>query len=117
MRLHAAGARMVWADEAVVEERVPPSRLTWPCVLQRAFRGGNGFALCELAIRPGHGVRWLRALKGVGRIAHGLGLLALAPASGLSGLARASVRVCLGLGMLGGVLGYRYDAYRRVHGA
>ena len=117
MRLHQAGARMVWADEAVVDERVPRTRMTWRWLLQRAYRGGNGFARCEVDVRPGARVRWTRALKGVARIAQGVALLAVAPAYGICGLVDASARVCLGLGMLTGVLGYGYDEYRQVHGA
>ena len=118
MRLHQAGARMVWADEAVVDERVPRTRMTWRWLLQRAFRGGNTFTLCELDLRPSVGVRWRRASKGAARVAQGVaGLLTVAPARGMSGLVDASVRVCLGLGMLTGLLGYRSQGYRRVHGA
>lgn len=117
MRLERAGARMVWADEAVVDERVPKTRLTWRWVLQRAYRGGNGLARCELDVRPGRGMRWRRAVKGAARIAQGIGLLTVAPAHGISGLVNASARVCLGLGMLTGVLGYRYEEYGQVHGA
>src|SRR5262249_61037764 len=36
MRLQRLGARMVWADEAVVDERVPKTRLNVKCGLQRA---------------------------------------------------------------------------------
>ena len=117
MRLHRLGARMVWADEAIVDERVPKTRLSARWLLQRAYRGGNGFARCELDVRGSARVRLSRAVKGAVRIAQGIGLLALAPASGMRGLVDASTRVCLGLGMLSGVLGYRYDEYRQVHGA
>jgi succinoglycan biosynthesis protein ExoM len=117
MRLRMAGGRMVWADEAMVEERVPNSRMNWKWVLQRAYRGGNGYALCELDLHSGRGVRWRRAVKGAARIAQGVGLLTLAPAYGVAGLVSASARVCLGVGMLAGVLGYRYEEYRHVHGA
>ena len=117
MRLQRLGARMVWADEAVVDERVPKTRLNVRWLLQRAYRGGNGFARCELDVRPGARVRWTRALKGAARVAQGVALLAVAPAYGLCGLVDASARVCLGLGMLTGVLGYGYDEYRQVHGA
>ena len=86
-------------------------------MLQRAYRGGNGFARCELDVRPGARVRVVRGLKDAARVAQGVALLALAPAYGIGGLVEASSRVCLGLGMLTGVLGYGYDEYRQVHGA
>src|SRR5439155_606212 len=109
--------RRNWPDEAVVDERVPKTRLTVRWLLQRAYRGGNGFARCELDVRPGARVRVVRGLKGAARVAQGVALLALAPAYGIGGLVEASSRVCLGLGMLTGVLGYGYDEYRQVHGA
>jgi len=117
MRLGNAGARMVWADEAVVDERVPSSRMKWKWVLQRAYRGGNSYALCELDVQPGFSVACVRVAKGAVRVIQGFGLLVLAPAFGVAGLVDAARRMCLGLGMLTGVLGYRYEEYRQVHGA
>jgi succinoglycan biosynthesis protein ExoM len=40
-RLHRAGARFAWADNAIVTETIPASRITEGWVMQRAFRIGN----------------------------------------------------------------------------
>lgn len=42
-RLSKAGAKMVWASNAVVFEHVPPERLTVTWVTRRAFRSGQCF--------------------------------------------------------------------------
>ena len=42
-RMHHAGRRLVWCDEAVVTEHVPPSRLTLKWLRQRGFRSGQSF--------------------------------------------------------------------------
>lgn len=44
MRMHGAGYRFVWCDDAVVTEIVEPVRLTLGWILKRARRGGQDFA-------------------------------------------------------------------------
>lgn len=43
-RLHLAGKRLIWCDEAMVKESVPQERLTRKWVWQRGYRGGQSFA-------------------------------------------------------------------------
>lgn len=43
-RCQALGARLVWCDEAVVYETVPPARMTRAWLLKRAYNGGRTFA-------------------------------------------------------------------------
>lgn len=52
-RVAAAGARMVWCDEAPVREPVEDSRLRLRWLLRRALRGGQDFGLHFLAGRYG----------------------------------------------------------------
>lgn len=52
-RLAQAGARLVWCDEAVVNEPVESARLTLGWLLRRALRGGQDFARHTLAGRYG----------------------------------------------------------------
>ena len=51
-RCKAEGARLVWCDEAVVHETVPPARMTRAWLLKRAYNGGRTFARVR-AIRGG----------------------------------------------------------------
>lgn len=43
-RLHRAGRRMVWCDEAVASEPVPAARLTLDWIRKRGFSGGQNYA-------------------------------------------------------------------------
>jgi succinoglycan biosynthesis protein ExoM len=43
-RLHLLGRKMIWCDEAVVDEKTPSERLTRSWLYRRAFRNGQGFA-------------------------------------------------------------------------
>lgn len=42
-RLHLAGKKLIWCDEAMVKEDVPDNRLTLQWVFKRSFRGGQGY--------------------------------------------------------------------------
>ena len=133
-RLHAAGAVMLWCDQALVTDVVPASRTTARWVLARALRSGNSWARTSLAMargvagtgpgtaapaRPtGVAVRaalvgrgGVRVLGGGARLAAGTALRAVGTgprhqARGLRTLAR-------GAGMVGGALGWTYVEYRR----
>lgn len=52
-RLQQQGARIVWCDEAVVNEPVEPARLSLQWLLARALRGGQDFARHTLVGRYG----------------------------------------------------------------
>lgn len=41
MRMHTRGARIVWCDEAIATEPVPPARLSGRYILLRAYNGGQ----------------------------------------------------------------------------
>lgn len=52
-RLRQHGARILWCDEAFVEEPIEPSRLHLAWLLRRSLRGGQDFARHTLAGRYG----------------------------------------------------------------
>lgn len=116
MRLHRQGARMVWAEEAVVEERMPASRVSAAWLLRRAFRVGNCALWCERALGPQLGRPATRALRASARLALGVAQLAPGALRGRAGLVRALHNVSYGTGALAALLGYRYEEYRTVHG-
>ncbi|ALJ19074.1 glycosyltransferase family 2 protein [Microbacterium sp. No. 7] len=66
-RMVAAGATIVWCDEAVVEEDVPLERMTWEWVKRRAERTGNVRA--RLLLNDGKRLRV--GVEGVARLAVG----------------------------------------------
>lgn len=52
-QLAKAGGRMVWCDEAVVVDVVPPDRVTRRWVLARAFRNGNTWGRTSVVLADG----------------------------------------------------------------
>lgn len=117
-QLTAAGGRMVWCDEAVVVDVVPPDRVTRRWVLARAFRSGNTWSRTSLVLADGALGRGLvrvrltaqgavRALGGIARM--GLGLLTRS----LSHQAHGRRTLARGAGMLAGAYGTVYVEYSR----
>lgn len=117
LRVARAGHRIVWADDAVAWEWVPPSRVRLAWLLRRAFRCGNSWAVLERELDPGLRIRARRVLRGGGRIARGALLLPVALVRGRHAVVDALRGICFGAGSLAGVAGYRYDEYRTTHGA
>lgn len=117
-RLSASGAVLLWHEEAVVVDVVPPSRQTRAWVLQRAFRSGNSWSQTAIAMETSVWRRWgLRGQltsAGLLRLAGG----AVFAASGflfgsLHRRARGRRILNRGLGMISGAWGHRYLEYRR----
>lgn len=106
------GYTIVWADKAVVREWVPSHRLRPSWILQRAYRGGNGFAMIESLEGASIQERLIRALKGAAHIIQGVlrglttGLFTKA-----SFLQAISI-VYHGAGMITGALEVWYEEYR-----
>jgi len=113
-RFYRAGAKIIWADQAVVYEVVRPTRARLRWLLQRALRGGNGVVI--LQGQMGWCSRVIHFLKGMAHIC--LGLMSLVPGVflGTTTLVRGLMRVAKGLGVLLGVVGYCYEEYRHVSG-
>lgn len=114
-RVHRAGYRIVWADEAEVFESVPMSRVTRGWVYRRAYRIGitNGFIARDLRSLPAAAARvvpfaFYRLLRGTAVTAGGWPFGRHHAVSGVR-------QICYGAGMLVGLFGGRFDEYRRTH--
>lgn len=117
-QLHQAGGRIVWCDEAVVEDVVPESRLSRAWVLRRALRLGNSTSRVALALEDGLAGRTARRVQLTGR-----GLIRVFGGGGryvvgslvrsVGHRARGARTLARGLGMAGGAWGYAYEEYRR----
>lgn len=114
MQINRAGFKVVWANDALLTEWVPASRTNVRWLLQRAFRGGNSFALCEIAINSSIHIRLVRAMKGIVHIGRGLAFACLSLGCKVR-LMRSLQITFLGAGMIVGVLGKRYDEYKTIH--
>ncbi|MBX4873567.1 glycosyltransferase [Rhizobium bangladeshense] len=104
------GMQVFWADEALVYDIVPASRMTWKWVLQRQYRLGNTFAVSEVL----HGNlkrRLYRAAYGATRVMLGLAMLPAIVISPYWGM-RALTHVLRGAGMVNGILGHAYQEYK-----
>lgn len=117
-QLHAAGGRMVWNDEAVVTDVVPPQRVTRRWVLQRAFRSGNSWATTSVAIARSPLARARTRLslvaQGTPRVLAGAGAVGLGSVAGRLALrARGTRTVARGAGMISGAFGVAYVEYKR----
>lgn len=116
-RVHRAGYRIVWADDAVVTETVPNSRLSAGWIWRRAFRYGASTTRIELDL---HGILvgaplvivlgMYKLLKGV------VFVLPSACVRGKAGWVKYGRLLCAGAGMFYGLAGKGYEEYRTVHG-
>jgi glycosyltransferase involved in cell wall biosynthesis len=116
-RVSRAGHRMVWADEALVYECLPPARASLRWLMQRHYRIANAHAGVELR-RLEDRTRTRALLAGFRCLARGglqLGR-ALAIGRGPVERARALLLLASGAGWLSGATGFRYQAYRSVDG-
>jgi succinoglycan biosynthesis protein ExoM len=116
LRVHQAGFRIVWCEEARIQEDVPASRTTLRWLFRRAFRSGSGDTISRLLIQPG-AMSYLRVL------AYALARIASAFVYGLGGLVlirktyllKAVRRFFSGIGSLAGIVGINHDEYRERH--
>ncbi len=115
-RWERVGARFVFADDAIVEERIHPTRIRLAWILRRSFRIGNVAVHIERSLPPGMRRRTERVAKALARMGYGaVGLLPLFVLQGRVGLVRGLWNVAYGLGSLAALTGYRHMEYRRIH--
>jgi succinoglycan biosynthesis protein ExoM len=113
---HAKGASIVWADAAIVYERIPASRTTVRWLLQRAYRGGTSFALTERLLHRTPMWMLLRTCTGTLRGLQGLALLFPSLFLGKARVVGALRTACVGAGLVAGTLGLSYREYKVIHG-
>lgn len=117
-QLSGAGGRIVWCDEAVVVDVVPPDRVTRTWVLARAFRSGNTWARTSVVLAPGPLGRTVVRLRLTGEgLVRTLGGAARVVVGRLTGSASQHARgrrtLARGTGMLAGAYGTVYVEYAR----
>ncbi|MGQ0433015.1 MAG: glycosyltransferase family 2 protein [Microthrixaceae bacterium] len=117
MRVRLAGAHIAWADEAVVSEVVPPSRVSVRWVTRRAYRRGNTLSLCLRDLRDTWPNRARRTAAAGFHVAAGIGRLLAAVIRGRACAAAGAAQVAYGFGLASGLVGVRYDEYRTIHGS
>ena len=102
---HKRGARIVWADEAVVYESIAPTRANGRWLVRRAYRIGNTSGLVDrIAPRTRLGLV-TRAIKAIVWLMRGLLRAPLALLFGRGTIVRALQEVARGAGNITGLLG------------
>lgn len=114
-RMRRAGMRFAWAEEAVVTELIPASRVTAKWLLMRGYRLG----MTDMMVEQSHKGRLRTLVTEAPRIAAGILVGTLGAAATLD---RGKRVVRLGklyraAGKIAGIAGLQYEEYRKVHGA
>lgn len=115
MRVCRAGYKIVWADDAVVREWIPASRINIRWILQRGYRLANTTTICELDFTPLPITKLIYMYRGVGRVILGLLLLPVSLVKGRNAFVKALRVAFRGAGMISGVLGIHYKEYLKTH--
>ena len=116
-RFSLRGYRIVWADDAPVQEFIPSSRVRLPWLLQRAFRIGTGSAFIDRQCVEPAPKRWRTAFHACRCLFRGAAMQLRFFWGGRPAATRGLQLISFGAGRLAGLAGYRYEEYRRVHGA
>ena len=111
LRARRAGARIVWADEAIVRETIPPSRASIRWLTQRGFRVGNCGVYVERAALPLLVWAPVRLGRTAAHFAAGLAFLLVAPLAGRRAAFGALRHLSLASGALSALFGFRYFEY------
>jgi GT2 family glycosyltransferase len=111
LRATASGYRIVWAQDAVVEERVPAERARLRWILRRAYRVANTWSLCERELSPNPRVLGTRVVKAIARLGLGGALVAAGLVGGRHIAARGLWHLAFGAGNLTGLAGVRFAEY------
>lgn len=114
--LRHQGHSLVWADDAVVYEWIPPSRTTMKWILLRAYRGCLSYTLWETETLLSVKVKAISVAKAIAQII--LGLLLLLPSLVLERhiLMTALLNIYRGAGRLSAFIGVTYEEYKTIHG-
>lgn len=115
-RVRLAGLKIVWCEEAFVSETISIDRANLGSLLRRAYRSGNCYSLVECSLDGRLFARFVRLFKGCGRILQGSVNACASLFTGRAALVRALQNIYLGVGMITGLAGLSYQAYRTVSG-
>jgi succinoglycan biosynthesis protein ExoM len=116
-RVRLGGGKIVWADEAVVEETVPVSRVRPTWLVQREYRRGNTLSLCLRDLEDSPRRRLKRVAAAGVHAAVGLLMVGSSVVRGRVALLRGARRIAFGMGLLTGLAGRAYEEYKVVHGS
>jgi glycosyltransferase involved in cell wall biosynthesis len=110
-RVHAAGGRMVWANEAIVEDDVPEERMSADWLIRRHRRTGMTTALIERDLRAAAIAIPLVAGRALAWVVLGAARLAAGLIAGRACRVRGRCWLAWGTGLAKGLVGRTYAEY------
>ncbi len=116
MRVRLGGAFIFWADEAVVRETVPISRISVRWLLNRAYSRGNTLSLCLRDLQDSWQRRAKRVVAAIVEVLSGGFFLAVSPIRGKAATVAALQKIAYGAGLASGLVGSTYEEYAQTHG-
>ena len=105
MKLFSMEYKIVWAQEATIQEWIPTSRTQLSWILKRNFWGWSSYSLFEKELFASTKGQAIRAVKGLGLITLGLTSLPFSVFKGKSATAKSMVNISRGLGTFSGLIG------------
>ncbi len=111
-RVHMAGYKIVWADDAIVYEWIPASRAKAGWLIKRRFRVGSSVSLIERDLTPTLAALIKRIIKALGSLGIGFLLLLGGIFGGRVVLLKGAMWFAYGFGMIAGLLGFSYREYQ-----
>ncbi len=115
MRLHQAGYKIVWADEAIVYDWLPGDRTKPKWILERCRHIWSIHSLVEKELYPSLIIQFIRVLKGLALILIGIARLPLALFLGKLGIFKSLIYIYKGTGTFVGLLGLNRQEYKIVN--
>jgi succinoglycan biosynthesis protein ExoM len=112
LRVRQSGFSIIGSSRAVVHESISRTRANLPWILKRAYQSGNSWVLCEKSVDPKLSTRIVRLFKGAGYLAQGALSMPVSLFRGTAPMAHSLQTVVVGVGMLAGLAGHRYQPYR-----
>lgn len=115
-RVRLSGGKIVWADEAIVQETIPATRVRPGWLIQRQYRRGNTRSLCLRDLEDSPGRRLKRVAAAAVHAGRGILIIISSIVRGRVALLRGAQRVAFAAGLVTGLIGRGYEEYTVVHG-
>lgn len=112
LRLNQAGYKIVWTDEAIVNEWIPQSRTHLQWILLRGYNSWGHHSLIEKDLYPSLKYQAIRLIKGFALIIIGIATFIPSLLRGKHFWVNSLLYIFRGIGTLSGLMGINYKAYK-----
>ncbi len=110
------GAKIVWLNEDLVSENIPKSRMTVKWQLNRAFRHTNCRTVRKRISNSYSSVLFSESIYGIAHFLLGIFSFPINIFRGKAGIVHTLRFFWKGAGSFAGLVGYKFEEYRNVHG-